>query len=48
MTNDKKNKNSHILASTEKKERLAIKEKMQSIVLQNPKVKAVFERLKDK
>ncbi len=31
-----------------KKEREALKEKMKNIVLQNPKVRAVFERLKDK
>ena len=30
------------------KEREALKEKMKNIVLQNPKVRAVFERLKDK
>ncbi|CUU71879.1 hypothetical protein [Campylobacter hyointestinalis] len=32
----------------DKKEHKAIKEKMKNVVLQNPKVKAVFERLKDK
>ncbi|CAD7288272.1 hypothetical protein [Campylobacter suis] len=30
------------------KKRHIIKEKMKNVVLQNPKVKAVFERLKDK
>ena len=37
-----------VIPTASAKERKSVKEKMKNVVLQNPKVRAVFKRLKDK